>query len=298
MNYNQTTNETVTPITELVVLSHEDQRRLIQGSYQHPYGVFIRLAMFAGLRAEELLGLCWDDVDEYNSRLRTRRIQKSTDTEPLMVQCPSPRFVPLLPYVRNDLLEWREIQRHANVSIPPVYAYHLPVTLTLEGRPSTMDSLQEVYSQVLALSGVANYPFCALRDTFAVRCLEQGMHPQTLAVILGDPAAATAYAQFECSRQAANRAAMETLYFIQSPNAEALAYPVIITPQENGCALLYAPNFPETARYCDNLSEGLIDMRNRMEDDLCNSCYPPIPLSVARIPRRPNEFIVLMYLNP
>lgn len=298
MNQNQSVNVNTTPITELTILSQEEQRRLIQGSYQHQYGVFIRLAMFTGLRAEELLGLCWDDVDEYSSRLCIRRIQKSTDTDPLMVQCPSPRFVPFLPYVRNDLLEWREIQRHANFSIPPVYVYHLPVTMMLEGKPATMDSLQEVYSQVLALSGVANHPFCALRDTFAVRCLEQGMHPQTLAVILGDPAAATAYAQFELSRQATNRAAMETLYSVQSPNAETLAYPVIITPQENGCALLYAPNFPETARYCDNLIEGLIDMRNRMEDDLYNSCYPPIPMSVARIPRRPHEFIIMMCLNP
>lgn len=297
MNQNQSVNVNTTPITELTILSQEEQRRLIQGSYQHQYGVFIRLAMFTGLRAEELLGLCWDDVDEYSSRLCIRRIQKSTDTDPLMVQCPSPRFVPFLPYVRNDLLEWREIQRHANISIPSVYVYHLPVTMMLEGKPATMDSLQEVYSQILALSGVANYPFCALRETFAVRCLEQGMHPQTLAVILGDSDAATAYAQFELSRQATNRAAMETLYSVQSPNAETLAYPVIITPQENGCALLYAPNFPETARYCDNLIEGLIDMRNRMEDDLYNSCYPPIPMSVARIPRRPHEFIIMMSLN-
>ena len=74
MNQNQSVNVNTHPITELTILSHEEQRRLIQGSYQHQYGFFIRLAMFTGLRAEELLGLRWDDVGEYSSRLRIRRI--------------------------------------------------------------------------------------------------------------------------------------------------------------------------------------------------------------------------------
>ena len=298
MNQNQSVNVSKTPITELTILSHEEQRRLIQGSYQHQYGVFIRLALFTGLSSEELLGLCWDDVDEYGSRLRIRRIQKSAGNDSLMMQCHSPRFVPMLPYARNDLLEWHEIQRHAHISIPPIYGYHIPITMTFDGRPSTIDSLQEVYSQILSLSGVANYPFCALRDTFAVRCLEQGMHPQTLSIILGNPAAANTYAQFAVSRQAANRAAMETLYSVQPPNAVTMAYPVIISLQENGCALLFSPDFPETARYSDNLTEGLIDMHDRMEEDLHNSYYPPIPMAVSRIPRRPNEIIIMMCLTP
>lgn len=298
MNHNQSVTTPISPMTEMIILSHEEQRKLIHASYQHQYGVFIRLAMFTGLSTEELLGLCWDDVDEYGSRLRIRRIHNISGTEPVMMQCHAPRFVPLLPYVLNDLLEWREIQRHANVSIPPMYVYHLPVTLTLEGQPSTMESLLEVYSQILAVSGVGNYPFHILRNTFAIRCLEQGMHPQTLSVILGDSTAANTYAQFAVSRQAANRAAMETLYSVQSPNASTIAYPVIITPQENGCAMLYSPNFPETACYCDNLAEALIEMRDRMEDDLHNSYYPPIPMAVSRIPRRPNEFIIMMCLNP
>lgn len=61
--------------------------------------------------------------------------------------------------------------------------------------------------------------------------------------------------------------------------------------------MLFSPDFPEIACYCDNLAEALIEMRDRMEDDLHNSNYPPIPLSVSSIPRRPNEFVILMCLN-
>ena len=297
MNHNQSATTSITPMTEMVILSHEEQRRLIQCSYQHQYGFFIRLAMFTGLSSEELLELCWDDVDEYGSRLRIRNVTKAVVAESGMQQTNFPRFVPLLPYALNDLLEWREIQRHVPVSLPAIYTYKLPVTMSLEGRASTTESLQEYYRQILQFSDIPNYPFRTLRDTFAVRCLEQGMNLQTLSVILGDPAAASTYAQFAVSRQAANRASMETLYSVQSPNAATIAYPIIITPQDNGCAMLYSPDFPETACYCDNLAEALIEMRNRMQEDLFNSYYPPIPLDISRIPRRPNEFVILICLN-
>ena len=35
----------------------------MQCSYQHRYGVFVRLVLFTGLRLGELLGLRWEDID-------------------------------------------------------------------------------------------------------------------------------------------------------------------------------------------------------------------------------------------
>lgn len=38
------------------VLTSEEQRNLIRGSYCHQYGILFRLAMFTGLKTNELLG--------------------------------------------------------------------------------------------------------------------------------------------------------------------------------------------------------------------------------------------------
>lgn len=297
MNMNQSTNEIIQPMSAIAVLSHEEQRKLIRSSYQHPYGIFVRLPMFTGLILEELLALSWNNLNVYNSRLFVQKAQTPTDTESGIRQTNAPRFIPLLPHVLSDMLEWQETQRHACVSLPPVYGYRIPVTMFLDGHPATTESLQEIFAQILQISGIANYPFSVLRDTFAVRCLEQGMNPQTLSVILGDPDAANTYAQFKASREAANMAIMETLFTVQPSNAADIAYPIIITPQRNGCAMLYAPDFPETACYTEDLANGLRELRYRMEDDLHNSYYPPVPTPAYRIPCRPEEFVIQMCLE-
>lgn len=293
MNQIQMTETKANPSQSVKILSHEDQRKLIQGSYQHPGGIFVRLALFTGLRSEELLSLSWTDVDVYGSRICIRPAKNDMGVKPNY-----PRYVPLMPYVLHDLLEWQEVQRHSFVPPIPFSPYKIPVCTTLEGKPMTQEMLYEYFRNILRRSYVADYPFCSLRETFAIRCLEQGMSPKTLGAIMGDPEAASTYAQFIVSPYDANRAAMETLYSIYTPNAEVLAYPVIVTLLEDQRIMLYAPDFPETVRYCDNLAEGLLRMRERMEEDLHNSYFPPAPVSVARLCRKPNEFIILMCLNP
>mgnify|MGYP000107982505 CR=1 FL=1 len=48
---------------EIVVFTSDQQRALVQASYRHRYGVFIRLDLCTGLRMGELLALKWEDVD-------------------------------------------------------------------------------------------------------------------------------------------------------------------------------------------------------------------------------------------
>ena len=51
------------------ILTRDEQARLMQGSYMHRYGVFIRLTLFTGIRIGELLGLRWTDVDLQGSKI-------------------------------------------------------------------------------------------------------------------------------------------------------------------------------------------------------------------------------------
>ena len=58
---------------QIEILTRDEQVRLIKASYQHRYGVFIRLVLFTGLRIGEVLGLRWEDLDVQAGLLHIRR---------------------------------------------------------------------------------------------------------------------------------------------------------------------------------------------------------------------------------
>ena len=58
---------------EISVFTNDQQRALVQASYRHRYGVFIRLDLCTGLRMGELLALKWEDIDFSTALLHVRR---------------------------------------------------------------------------------------------------------------------------------------------------------------------------------------------------------------------------------
>ena len=58
---------------EISVFTNDQQRALVQASYRHRYGVFIRLDLCTGLRMGELLALKWEDIDFSTAQLHVRR---------------------------------------------------------------------------------------------------------------------------------------------------------------------------------------------------------------------------------
>ena len=110
---------------QIIILTRDEQMRLIQGSYQHRYGVFIRLVLFTGVRLGELLGLRWEDVDVQGRRIYIRRTlnrlnkakKPANPNEPtteIVIQTPksqnSVRSIPMLPQVLQDLQGWKRMR--------------------------------------------------------------------------------------------------------------------------------------------------------------------------------------------
>lgn len=283
-----------TPMRVPEVMSCEEQRRLVSETYSHPYGVFIRLSLFSGLSPEELLGLQWDDIDVHGSRLRVRYEQRETADGFALSDARSPRLIPLLSHVLDDLVDWKKLQEKAIASMPPYFWGSTSITLLLNGYFMDVEMLRNLFHEFLRQSHLRKYPLCALRDTFAARALEQGMFPVNLCRVLGDASAVEIYGHFKGSRKEANRAVMETLQSTCPAYRMDDAFPVVVTMLEDGHVRLRAPNFPDI--YCQerDLNRGFARIREQIEEYLKQTNVWPIPTPIGHIPCEQNEYIVLL----
>ena len=108
---------------EIVVFTNDQQRALVQASYRHRYGVFIRLDLCTGLRMGELLALKWEDIDFSTAQLHVRRTinrlakYEAHDGEnktEIVFGTPktknSRRTIPLTRTMADELARWKQQQ--------------------------------------------------------------------------------------------------------------------------------------------------------------------------------------------
>lgn len=295
---------------QIVILTRDEQMRLIEGSYQHRYGVFIRLVLFTGMRLGELLGLRWEDVDVQGRRLYIRRTlnrlnktkkpadprERSTE---IVIQSPksqnSVRSIPLLPQVLQDLQGWQRVQQNDRIAAGDAWQDSgFLVTNPLGGfvEPRTF---KDYYNQILELSGLRHFTFHALRHTFASRAMEQGMDAKTLSVILGHASVSftlDTYAHVLDEHKQEGMALMEELFHIPEPILSDTMYPVVVMPCPDGTAELSMPDFPEINCRTGNLMEGLGELRESLREELGTCFYPPAPTPVGMISCEDGQFVL------
>lgn len=294
------------------ILTRDEQNRLIRASYQHRYGVFIRLTLFTGLRIGELLGLRWEDVDANGRLLYVRRtlnrlnktarpLNPNEPTTEIVIQTPksrnSERSIPLLPQVLQDLQAWRSVQlTDRNAASDGYVDSGMIVTNPLGGyvEPRTF---KDSYNNILAMAGLPHFTFHALRHTFASRAMEQGMDPKTLSAILGHASAAftmDTYMHVLNDHKHAGMALMEGLYDVQQPASSEQTYPIRITFTPEGLVEIAVPNFPEISYCGSDLNQGLMLIREELQEELLTCVFPPQPLPLGQIPVGPGQQILMI----
>lgn len=295
---------------QIEILTRDEQAKLIRASYQHRYGVFIRLVLFTGLRLGELLGLRWEDLDIQSNLLHIRRtlnrlnkVKKPTipgeNRTEIVIQPPksqnSIRSVPLLPAVMQDLLNWRNVQRSDQAIAGEQYQDSGMIVTNPFGGFIEPRTFKDQYNQILTLAGLRHFTFHALRHTFASRAMEQGMEAKTLSVLLGHASVSftmDTYAHVLTDYKRESMALMEDLYSMDQTPLQEVSYSVIVTTQPDGMIQFDVPDFPEVKYSGMDMSQGLQYIKERIQDEKLISIFPISPTPPNQITVQPGQLLL------
>ncbi len=175
------------PSVKREALTVDNQRKFLETIFGYNYENQYRFVLQTGLRAGELIGLRWSDIDFDE---RTIKIQRSMEfrysTKEWMTGPPKSksgnRTIPLT----DEAVRILENQRAKNKQINPVpIEWRETVFLCRNGTPVKNSAYDTALSQFCDQAGIPRISMHILRHTFATRCIEAGMKPKTLQTIMG-----------------------------------------------------------------------------------------------------------------
>ena len=147
---------------EIVVFTNDQQRALVQASYRHRYGVFIRLDLCTGLRMGELLALKWEDIDFSTAQLHVRRTinrlakYEAHDGEnktEIVFGTPktknSRRTIPLTRTMADELTRWKQQQEQDKIRAGDKYTDDGFIVTNKFGHYFEQKTFKDYYNRLL-----------------------------------------------------------------------------------------------------------------------------------------------------
>jgi integrase len=174
---------------EMVALSTDDTRRLLDAAAEDRLEALYKLAVHTGMRQGELLALRWQDVDLENAvvsvrRTLTRSGGKTTFGEPKTKK--SRRSIRLTPQAAEALRAHLERQLRDMEILGDRYRDQGLVFTTDTGAPINPSNLrQRSFAPLLKRAGLPHMRFHDLRHTCATLLLSCGVHPKFVQELLG-----------------------------------------------------------------------------------------------------------------
>lgn len=214
-------------VQEIRTLSPDDARHFLAVADDHPHHALYVLAITAGLRQGELLGLKWPDVDLDAGRLRVQRtIQRIKgggfiEGEPKSAS--SRRSITLTKMAVTALKRHRAMQLEARMKAL-VWEENSLLFPNEIGRPiEATNLLRRSFFPLLERAGLQRLRFHDLRHTAATLLLAEGIHPKVVQEMLGHSAVSLTLDTYshvvpDLQREAAEK--MQAL--LEPPRADAI----------------------------------------------------------------------------
>lgn len=295
---------------EIAALTNEQQRALVQISYRHRYGVFVRLDLSTGLRMGELLALRWEDIDLVGAQLTVKRTinrlaryeqDEGKHSTEIVFDTPKTqnarRTIPLTRSVIEDLKRWRSIQLADQNAAGAAYQDTGFVVTNELGMYFEQRTFKDYYNRMLQDAGIGHFTFHALRHIFATRALERGMDYKTLSAILGHYSVSFTMDTYVHSMDEHKRNEMDKmddLFGISLEiSVEQQPYPVLFTVTEEGCKA-FAPDFPKIQIQAGTMETALMEAKKQIQKALSQFKYPPIPTRQEDIVVPENSVLILL----
>ena len=276
---------------EIEILTREEQGRLMQVSYQHRYGFFIRLTLATGMRKGEICGLEWRDIDFNRSQLIVQRTYSRLNkldlpedyegnTTELVTQIPktenSIRMIPLVPALLPEFQQWRMIQAQDQSNAGGQYQMSGRILTNPFGESIEPRTLSDYYHQILDMAGLLRFTFHALRHTFATRAVEQGMDMKTLSAILGHSSVSftmDTYAHVLPDHKHEEMQLMAELFTMAPQRPQTV--PVLMEQTFEGKFIFTCPVFMDLAVIENDFMEGQRRMQMEIQKRLAANPYAP-----------------------
>ncbi len=152
-------------------------------SYENQY----RFILQTGLRTGELVALKWEDIDFQNKTLKIRRsMEYRYSVGEWRIGEPKSksgyRTIPLTEEAIGILKRQKEKNRKIKI-IPMEWSEF--VFLCRKGTPIKNSTYDAALFKICDKAQIPRFSMHVLRHTFATRCIEGGMKPKTLQIILG-----------------------------------------------------------------------------------------------------------------
>lgn len=168
-------------------LSIEQQKELLEAVLGNKYEYQYRFALQTGLRAGEIIGLEWKDVDFDNKTIMVKRTCRyKYKTKEWRIGDPKSRSGKRIIPLTNEAIEILKQQKKKDQDLKIVdLMWKDTVFLRDDGRPANNTELDVELYAICRKNGFQRISMHLLRHTFATRCAEAGMIAKTLQMILG-----------------------------------------------------------------------------------------------------------------
>jgi integrase len=169
-------------------LDEQQARRLLHAVAGHRLEAIYRVALSLGLRAGEVLGLRWSDIDVTRAslritgaiqRLRGKLVRTTTKTSA------SARAIDIPPVLLGQLKRRQTLQAQERLDAGERWREHDLVFTTTNGTPIDPRNLTRHFKRVLQQAGLPHtIRFHDLRHSCATLLIAQGVHPRVVMEIL------------------------------------------------------------------------------------------------------------------